>query len=51
MLFRSDSPVLAAMNRDDNTAVAVYKFTFPYEAASARTIKPYLRAVVIGSIG
>jgi hypothetical protein len=45
-----DSPVLAAMNRDDNTAVAVYKFTFPCEAASARTIKPYLRAVVIGSM-
>jgi hypothetical protein len=46
----SDSPVLAGMSKDDNTAVAVYKFTFPCDAISARATKPYLRAVVIGSL-
>jgi len=45
-----DSPVLAAMDKDDNTAVAVYTFKFPCDAATARSIKPYLRAVVVGSM-
>jgi hypothetical protein len=45
-----DSPVLAAMSRDDNTAVAVYAFKFPCDAATARSVKPYLRAAVVGSM-
>ena len=45
-----DSPVLAAMSSNDNTAVTVYTFTFPCDGAAARSIKPYLRAVVVGSM-
>ena len=50
VFFEPSSPLLDSLEKEDIDLLQVYKFTFPMDVESARAMKTFLRAVIIGRL-